>query len=189
MADQGTEGLLSPWLRRKRIAAALPHLRGNVLDVGCGSGALAEHVPANSYTGVDIDRDSLAIANAVYPDHEFRDTLPGADAGFDTIVSLAVIEHVPDPAGFLASLAKRLRSGPDSRIVITTPRPSVDWIHTLGSAIGLFSGHANEEHEELLDQPELERVAKDSGLELALYERFLFNANQLAIFHRPGNVP
>ena len=64
MADQGNEGLLSPWLWRKRVAAAFPHLRGKVLDIGCGSGALAEHVTAESYTGVDIDRDSLAIANA-----------------------------------------------------------------------------------------------------------------------------
>ena len=188
MADQGAEGLLSPWLRRKRIAAALPHLRGKVLDVGCGSGALANHVSANRYTGVDIDRDSLAIANAAYPEHEFRDTLPGAEASFDTIVSLAVIEHVPDPAGFIASLAKRLGPGPDCRIVITTPRPSVDWVHTAGSAIGLFSGHASEEHEELLDRPELEQVARDSGLELETYHRFLFGANQLAIFRRPGTA-
>lgn len=188
MADQGTEGLLSPWLRRRRIAAALPHLRGNVLDVGCGSGALAEQVPAKRYTGVDIDRDSLAIANATYPEHEFRDALPGSDTSFDTIVSLAVIEHVPDPAGFLTSLAKRLGPGPDCRIVITTPRPSVDWIHTAGAAIGLFSGHANEEHEELLDRPELEQVAHDSGLELETYDRFLFGANQLAIFRRRGAI-
>ena len=188
MADQGAEGLLSPWLRNKRIEAARPHLRGKVLDVGCGSGALARHVAARNYVGVDIDRDSLAIAIAAFPEHEFRDTLPGADAGFDTIVSLAVIEHVPDPAGFLASLAKRLHSGPDSRIVVTTPRPSVDWVHTAGSAIGLFSGHANEEHEELLDRAELEQAATKSGLELESYSRFLFGANQLAIFRHPGGV-
>ena len=41
MADQGTEGILSPYLRRKRIQAATPYLKGGVLDVGCGGGVLA----------------------------------------------------------------------------------------------------------------------------------------------------
>jgi len=38
VADQGNEGLLSPFLRWRRIRAVLPYIRGCVLDVvGCGS--------------------------------------------------------------------------------------------------------------------------------------------------------
>jgi 2-polyprenyl-3-methyl-5-hydroxy-6-metoxy-1,4-benzoquinol methylase len=188
MADQGSEGLLSPWLRRKRIEAALPHLAGRVLDVGCGSGALAAHVAADRYCGVDIDAESLALARRRYPDHEFREALPASGDDFDTIVSLAVIEHVPDPARFLTELKARLGAATGSRIVISTPRPAVDWIHTAGSAVGLFSGHASEEHEELLDRPDLERAATDSGLELESFRRFLFGANQLAVFRRHGET-
>jgi len=44
MADQETEGLLSLWLRSVQFKAAIPHLQGEVLDYGCGSEALAEHV-------------------------------------------------------------------------------------------------------------------------------------------------
>ena len=41
-----TEGILSPYLRSKRLSPALPYIKGRVLDVGCGVGLLAviEHV-------------------------------------------------------------------------------------------------------------------------------------------------
>ena len=41
MADQGAEGLFSPFLRSRRLKAACPYIKGRVLDVGCGTGALA----------------------------------------------------------------------------------------------------------------------------------------------------
>ena len=44
MADQGTEGLLSPWLRSVQFKASISKFQGKVLDYGCGSEALAEHV-------------------------------------------------------------------------------------------------------------------------------------------------
>ena len=50
-----------------------------------------------------------------------RRSLPIKMARFDTIVSLAVIEHAPDPKGFLMELAGRLEKG--GRIVLTTPHP------------------------------------------------------------------
>jgi hypothetical protein len=49
MADQGSEGLLSPFLRRKRILAVKPYLRGRVLDVGSDfSNRMIEPARANA---------------------------------------------------------------------------------------------------------------------------------------------
>ena len=87
MADQGTEGLLSPWLRSVRIKAALPHLQGKILDYGCGSGALAEHVEAEYYLGVEIDTVSLGLARTHFPSHCFSSDLPENIRNFDTIES------------------------------------------------------------------------------------------------------
>ncbi|HEY9380389.1 MAG TPA: methyltransferase domain-containing protein [Burkholderiales bacterium] len=184
MADQGTEGLLSPFLRARRVAAAKPYLHGHVLDVGCGSGAMAQFVPPERYVGVEPDEQSLAIARACYPRHRFISSLPTDGEQFDTVISLAVIEHVHDPAHFLRDLALRLKHASSGRIVCTTPHPAADWIHTTGSAIGLFSRHASEEHEELLDRGKLENIAGRIGLRLAEYRRFLFGVNQLAVFDR-----
>ena len=182
MADQGSEGILSPFLRKKRIAAARPFLIGRVLDVGCGSGSLADIVKPSLYYGVDIDSESLDCARNKFPDHHFENTLPLSSEKFETVVSLAVIEHIQDPGAFLLELSCYLDDSPNACIVITTPHPSVDWVHEFGAKIGLFSSHANEEHEELLDRNKLNTAGKKAGLNLRHYKKFLFGANQIAIF-------
>jgi 2-polyprenyl-3-methyl-5-hydroxy-6-metoxy-1,4-benzoquinol methylase len=108
MSDQVSQGLLSPFVRKQRLKAAEPYLKGKVLDVGCGSGALAGLIPTNRYLGVDIDEESLAQARQEYPQHCFQTMLPPPDPIFNTVVSLAVIEHVPNPATFLKDMAKVL---------------------------------------------------------------------------------
>ena len=182
MADQGVEGLLSPWLQEKRFEAARPYLRGRVLDFGCGSGALAEFVPSGQYLGVDKDEHSLQQARARFPKHRFVSELPLPDEKFSSVVSLAVIEHVSDPVEFLRILSAYLDKSDEARLIVTTPHPSVDWVHYLGAAVGLFSKHANEEHEDLLNRAKLEISGSQAGLKLVSYRRFLFGANQLAVF-------
>ena len=182
MADQGTEGLLSPFLRRQRLKVAKPYLKGRILDVGCGSGALAELVDPDNYLGVEIDEVSLQQAQLRFPAHRFVSSLPESTEKFDTIISLAVIEHVSDPSEFLRKLTVHLVDSDSACIAVTTPHPSVDWVHDVGAAIGLFSKHANEEHEDLLDHTKLEITGKQAGLELLTYKRFLLGANQIAVY-------
>jgi SAM-dependent methyltransferase len=181
MADQGNEGILSPYLRRKRIQAVIPYLNGRVLDFGCGGGVLATQVDSKKYLGVEIDEISLQKAKSMFPAHQFSRSFPNTGEKFDTVVSLAVIEHVDDPVSFLRELAEFLNDG---QLVITTPHPSVDWVHDLGAAIGIFSKHANEEHGDLLDQARLEMVGSQAGLKLDIYSRFLFGANQVAVYSK-----
>jgi len=182
MADQGSEGLLSPYLRRMRFQAVAPYLRGRVLDFGCGSGALSTQIDADKYLGVEIDNSSLRQAQSCFPKHCFVCNLPEPYNKFDTVVSLACIEHVSDPADFLRTLATYLGDTQSSQLVITTPHPTVGWVHDLGSAIGLFSKHANKEHEDLLDRSKLDKAGEQAGLSLVHYSRFLFGANQLAVY-------
>lgn len=184
MADQGNEGLLSPYLRKKRLAAACPFLHGRVLDVGCGSGMLASIVAPENYLGIDIDQQSLKKARLNYPQHQFQSNLPSTRSDFNTIVALAVIEHLSKTTKFLSDLTELLANSSEARIIITTPHPSVDWLHTLGATLGLFSQHASEEHENLLDYNQLTSLAKQCGLHLFQYRRFLLGANQLAVFKR-----
>lgn len=184
MADQGAEGLFSPWLRGQRINAVLPFIKGRVLDVGAGSGALAQWVGADRYHGVEIDSASLHIARQACPRHLFTVEMPRETELFDTIVALAVIEHVKDPAVFLEVLSRHLETHVDACIVISTPHPSADLVHTVGSRMGLFSRHAHEEHEQLLNRNRLDILAVAMGLRLALYRRFQFGMNQLAVFQR-----
>lgn len=183
MADQGSEGLLSPYLRRKRIQAVIPYLKGRILDFGCGTGALAKLVDSDKYLGVEIDDISLQKAKDSLRNHQFVSSLPNSCEKFDTVVSLAVIEHVSDPVSFLCTLAEHLKDG---YLIVTTPHPAVDRLHGFGAAIGLFSKHANEEHGDLLDRSRLEMVGAQAGLKLNFYSRFLFGANQIAVYSKDG---
>jgi len=60
----------------------------------------------------------------------------------------------------------------------------MEWVHTLGAAIGIFSRHANEEHEKLLNLSRMVELAQKCNLQIILYRRFLFGANQMVVLKR-----
>lgn len=80
------------------------------------------------------------------------------------------------------------RSKKDACIILTTPHPSLHWLHTLGAAFGIFSRRASEEHWYLLDRQALERLAEERGLQVAEYRRFLLGANQLVVLRRARQI-
>lgn len=183
MADQVRQGLLSPWLQSRRLAAAKPYVQGSVLDFGCGSGALAEYVAPESYTGYDVDEESLDRARSLYPKHKFIQSPPTGET-FDRVVSLAVIEHMADPRGYLSQLVRYTR--PSGRIVLTTPNPKLEQVHHWGTRFGLFSHEAEEEHVSLLDRAGLLALANQLSLSMIHYKTFLLRANQLVILEHPS---
>jgi len=176
-------GVLSPWLQRRRLEMGPAYLRGRVLDYGCGDGQLAATCQPNAYLGIDVSLRALDQARAAHPGFRFATSVSGRER-FDTVAAFAFIEHVADPGGWLARFASLL--APDGRIVLTTPHPSLEWAHTLGARMGLFSWDAHQEHQELLDRTRLYELASDAGLVVEAYRRFLFGANQLVVLRRAG---
>ncbi len=71
---------------------------------------------------------------------------------------------------------------PGGKIVISTPNPALEWAHYLGVSVGLFSRQGHEEHKSLLNRRQIAELASEVGLRLILYRRFLFGANQLAVY-------
>ncbi|MFH2047105.1 MAG: class I SAM-dependent methyltransferase [Pseudomonadota bacterium] len=177
MADQMI-GLLSPWLRTQRIKRVSPYLRGKILDYGCGTGSLAEICTPNNYIGVDIDISSINIARMKNPRFRFETIMP-EDEQFDSIVLLAVIEHIKNPVDLLRSMSVMLN--PDGWIIITTPHPMADIIHYLGTQIGLFSSLANEQHEKLINLSRMNGIVAQADISIDKYEKFLIGLNQLFI--------
>lgn len=183
MADQLT-GLLSPFLRSQRIRTVRPFLaKGNLLDVGCGTGELACYVDASRYVGVDRDEESIASARKKFPANRFLTlaefSASPRDSQFAQIIGLAVIEHVDDPQQWLSWLRTLLKPG--GRIILTTPHPSVRWLHELGATIGLFSREGAKEHRELIDRNRMTELAAASGFRIRHSQRFLFGCNQLFV--------
>jgi 2-polyprenyl-3-methyl-5-hydroxy-6-metoxy-1,4-benzoquinol methylase len=183
MGDQLT-GFLSPFLRRRRIAAAKPLLRaGRILDIGCGTGQLARYVEPSRYLGVDQDPESIQIARRNFPAHKFL-TLSEFSRSqqsecFEQIVALAVIEHASDPQQWLAWLRQLLR--PRADLILTTPHPGARWLHEFGAQIGLFSREAAKEHRDFLDRQQIEHLAATTGFTVRKFKRFLVGCNQLIV--------
>ncbi len=121
-------------LERYRFAAR--HARpGRLLDLACGVGygtrLLADEARGLEQAwGVDLSPEAVAYARSHYGGRgvEFAaaDALAFRDpAGFDTIVSLETVEHVPDPARLVSHLVSLLRPG--GRLIASVPTtPSVD---------------------------------------------------------------
>jgi ubiquinone/menaquinone biosynthesis C-methylase UbiE len=100
-----------------------------VLDVGCGPGddlfEIAEHVGADRRL-VGLDASEVMVAEARRRSEERglpitfevgeATALPFADGTFDVCRAARVLEHLDDPSGALAEMARVTR--PDGRIVV-----------------------------------------------------------------------
>lgn len=96
----------------------------SVLEIGCGSGALLTILvaawPAAKGYGIDPALPKAGRSgNRIRLERGFVEDIPQDWQGFDLIVAVNVVEHVPNPGAFLAALQSRL--APNGKIVIVCP--------------------------------------------------------------------
>ncbi|PLL13652.1 3-demethylubiquinone-9 3-O-methyltransferase [Tabrizicola sp. TH137] len=92
-----------------------------VLDLGCAGGFMAEAMARRGaeVTGIDPAEGAIAAARAhaaseglaIRYDTGVGEALPYADASFDTVVCVDVLEHVADLPKVLAEVARVLKPG------------------------------------------------------------------------------
>jgi len=105
-----------------RDAVAEQPLAGlHILDIGCGGGLLCEPLArlGARVTGVDAGAEAIAVARrhadagglSVDYRHATAEDLAAAGESFDVVLAMELVEHVTDPAAFIATAATLLGGG------------------------------------------------------------------------------
>jgi 2-polyprenyl-3-methyl-5-hydroxy-6-metoxy-1,4-benzoquinol methylase len=112
-----------PGTHKRVVETALRYVAPGVraLDLGAGSGALAERLLAAGYQVTSADISNYFELDTEFleldlNDPKFDERLP---RGFELITSVEVIEHLENPTAFLKSIARLL--SPGGFAIVTTP--------------------------------------------------------------------
>lgn len=179
------------YLRDLRIKQAMPfiHDGDRLLDVGCFDTTLLRLASPRVRVAVGIDplatpmtSGNIRVMRGLLDDS--ADSTHGLEPGsFDCITMLAVLEHVPDPAGMARRCAALL--APGGRVVITVPDAKVDHILAVLRTLRLIHGMSLEEHHGY-DTAQTRPVFEAAGLRTLTARRFELGLNNLFVFERPS---
>src|SRR5260370_10936263 len=122
--------------RWDRGIGALHFHQGRVLELGCSVGYATAKLRRKGYQAVGVDNSSWCIAWAkhIYPTGEYllgsAEELALADASFDGILCLDVLEHVTDETAAMREICRVLKPG--GTLVISVPHHGLlQWLDSL----------------------------------------------------------
>jgi 2-polyprenyl-6-hydroxyphenyl methylase / 3-demethylubiquinone-9 3-methyltransferase len=153
------------------------------LDVGCGAGLLCEPMArmGAAVTGVDAASENIAAAaahaaqSALAIDYRAGELSSQKLGRFDVVTSMEVIEHVTDPAAFVAELAAHLK--PDGLLIMSTPnRTAASKLFLVEAAERLGQvPRGTHNWDQFLMPDELTGLLTDAGLKVTAMEGIAFS--------------
>jgi 2-polyprenyl-6-hydroxyphenyl methylase / 3-demethylubiquinone-9 3-methyltransferase len=164
------------------------------LDVGCGAGLLCEPLArmGASVTGVDAAPENIeaAMAHAAQSglsiDYRAGEIAEQGLGQFNVVTSMEVVEHVTDPAAFIAELAAHLK--PDGLMLLSTPnRTAASRLFLVEAAerLGQVPRGTHDWHQ-FLTPEELVALLTAAGLEVVEMQGIAFSP--LKGLHLSGNM-
>ena len=154
--------------------ARQPLLGKRALDMGCGAGLLSEPLArlGAAVTGLDAAPENVAAARhhaagqGLAIDYRTGGIEDLGGEGFDLVVSMEVIEHVVDPAAFVAGLAEAVAH--DGLLILSTPNRtflSRLMLITIGEGLSMVP-KGTHDHGKFLKPDELSALIAQAGLEV-----------------------
>ena len=163
-------------LAKRRIQAVLPHVRGRLLDLGCGDNKLVRHY-AN---GIGVDVHPWPGADVVVDDSA---SLDWESQSFDTVTIIAALNHMPNRKAVLDECRRVLR--PDGRVIVTmlTPRTSRVW-HWLRAPWDADQRERGMKRGEVygFTPAEVVTLFESCGFALESHTRFMLGFNRIYVF-------
>jgi 2-polyprenyl-3-methyl-5-hydroxy-6-metoxy-1,4-benzoquinol methylase len=148
----------------------------NILDFGVAEGLtlkeLDQLLPGNNFIGIEYSAELIEQAPELPNNIKIvQGDVTRLDAdikgqSFDVVVALALLEHLLKPVEAVREAASVLRPG--GIFVATSPHPFWDKVST---RLGLLKDH---QHEIEMSNERFMSFAKDAGLEILTYERFMW---------------
>jgi len=109
----------------RALEAVAPRAHGRLLDVGCGDKAFERifRPYVDAYFGIEHEATFSATAaqlGSSRPDYFYDgERLPFEEGSFDTVVSIQVLEHTPQPRHLIAEMARVLKK--DGTLILAAP--------------------------------------------------------------------
>lgn len=174
-------------LQRWRIKMAAPYVPPNarLIDIGAHEGEMFEHLGSQLQRGFGVEplakcrveTDKFEIVPGYFPE------VRPADANWDAITLLAVLEHIPENATKPLARACYDLLRPGGLVIITVPGRAVDSILVLLKTARLIDGMSLEEHHGFQPSDTQKIFAPPHFLPVA-HRRFQLGLNHLFVFRR-----
>lgn len=169
--------VLNP-VRAQFVAQRCALSGARVLDVGCGGGLLAESLARAGarVTAIDLAPGMIEVARlhaaseALSIDYRLAaaEELAATEAGgFEVVTCMEMLEHVPEPARTVRTLAQLLRPGGSLFLSTINRSPRAFLLAIVGAEHVLrIIPPGTHEYERLIRPAELDRWARAAGLSL-----------------------
>jgi SAM-dependent methyltransferase len=163
----------------QRLLSELP--RGTFVDLGAGEGALSLWADKAGFetTAVDFNAGNFVADSVKFVQADLNQRLPFADASFDTVAALEVIEHLENSYALLREMSRILKPG--GFAILSTPNETGLASRLSYLTSGYFSdaayvmrvagpGDFYNPHVNCVPLPTLEFAWRKAGLKLVKFE-------------------
>ncbi len=168
------------------LSTPLPFEGLRILDIGCGGGLLAEPMARLGATvvGADATQGNIPVAQAhalqsgldIDYRHITAEALAGAGEQFDVVLNMEVVEHVADPAGFMAACHALLKPGGLMVCSTLNRNPKSFLMAIIGAEyIMRWLPHGTHDWNRFITPDELFELLKNAGLDPVDRKGFIFN--------------